>query len=151
MVSHAVFPSLDPALPVSLSSPALSWLRRRLGFEGIILTDDVNMKAVSAGRSPEEAAVMAVAAGADMIMYLDERGVTKAHAALVNAVREERLPLARLDEAVERILEQKLKRHIWNTSRRLIEEASSAPALGPRLREFVELKKEGDALTAALR
>ncbi|MDR1932658.1 MAG: hypothetical protein LBQ57_07560 [Spirochaetales bacterium] len=151
MVSHSVAPALDPALPVSVSPPALSWIRRHLDFEGIILTDDVNMKALSAQRSPEEAAVMAVAAGADMIMYLDERGITKVHAALVGAVREERLPEPRLEEAVTRILEQKLKLDMWNRSLQLIEDVSASPAFDRRLRQFAALKKEGDALAAALR
>ncbi|MDR3201094.1 MAG: hypothetical protein LBT68_06500, partial [Spirochaetales bacterium] len=136
MVSHAIAPDIDPALPVSVSAPALSWIRRRLDFKGIILTDDVNMKAVSVERSPEEAAVMAVCAGADMIMYLDERGITKAHAALVNAVREERLPQARLDEAAVRVLEQKVILKLWHLAGELTASAADNSALEQRLREF---------------
>jgi beta-N-acetylhexosaminidase len=151
MVSHALAPALDPALPVSLSAPALSYLRDVLGFTGIILTDDVNMKAVSTDRGPEEAAVMAIAAGADMIMYLDERGIQKVHAALVRAVREGRLPEERVDEAAARIIEEKLALDMWKKSLELTEAAADSLPFASRLRELARVKKEADALAASLR
>ncbi|MCL1818509.1 MAG: hypothetical protein FWG35_06225 [Spirochaetaceae bacterium] len=151
MVSHVVAEDLDPALPVSLSAPAISWIREALGFDGIVLTDDVNMKALSAGRSPEEAAVMALAAGADMIMYLDERHIRGVHAALVEAVREGRVPEERLEEAVSRILEQKIALGLWEKSRALTEAAGENPPFAGFREEFAERKKEGDNLAARFR
>jgi beta-N-acetylhexosaminidase len=151
MVSHVLAPALDPDLPVSLSASAFSYLRDVLGFTGIILTDDVNMGAVSTDRSPEEAAVMAIAAGADMIMYLDERGIQKVHAALVRAVREGRLPEARVDEAAARIIEEKLVLELWKKTLELTEASADNPSLARRLYEFTRVKKEADALAASLR
>jgi beta-N-acetylhexosaminidase len=149
MVSHVIAPALDPERPVTLSAPAQSgFLRERMGFQGIILTDDINMKAVTSGRSPEAAAVKAVAAGADMIMYLDEYA-GNIRSALAEAVQSGSLPAARLNEAVTRILEQKIAFGLWHTSGALVDAA--AAAFADRLREFEALKKEGDALAAALR
>jgi beta-glucosidase-like glycosyl hydrolase len=150
MVSHVLVPALDPALPVSLSAPALSFIRQRLGFEGIILTDDINMKALIRGREPGEAAVAALAAGADMVMYLDERGVAAVHAGLVRAVREGSLPQERLDGAAARVLEQKIVLDLWRKSSELIQAAQDETALSRRGAEFSCLKKEGDALLKKL-
>ena len=150
MVSHVVAEDIDPDLPVSLSAFALSWTREVLDFGGIIVTDDVNMKALSGGRSPEEAAVMALAAGADMIMYLDERHIRDVHAALVRAVREGRVPEERLEEAVSRILEQKLAFGLWEKSRALTEAAGENPPFSLRREEYAHRKKEGDGLAAQL-
>lgn len=146
MVSHVLVPGMDPLLPVSLSGSALSFIRRRLGFEGIILTDDINMKAVSAGRGAQEAAVAALAAGADMIMYLDERGIRAVHSALVRAVEEGRLPRERLEEAVVRVLEQKIRLNLWKRTGELMRAAEDGESLSRRGGEFSLLKKEGDAL-----
>jgi beta-N-acetylhexosaminidase len=175
MTSHVLAPSLDPGLPVTLSSRVQKdYLRDTLGFGGIVLTDDINMRALTEGRDPEKAAVMAIAAGADMIMYLAE-DIAGIHAALVRAVQETAagasgdgglptarvggLSEARLDEAVTRIIEQKLLLDLWNRSRELTEAvitaggteargpaASEGAALGRRLEEFGRLKAEGDAL-----
>jgi beta-N-acetylhexosaminidase len=153
MVSHVAAPDLDSEAPVTLSAAALGgFLREGMNFQGIILTDDINMKAVTLGRGPETAAVMAVAAGADMIMYLDEYAA-KVHAALVAAVRNGNLPENRVNDAVTHILEQKIAFDLWNTSRNLVTAASvpGGPAFVNRLREFEALKKEGDALVSALR
>jgi beta-N-acetylhexosaminidase len=149
MVSHVIAPALDPEQPVTFSAPAQSgFLRERMRFQGIVLTDDINMKAVTLGRSPEAAAVMAVAAGADMIMYLDEYA-GNIRSALVEAVRDGSLPAARLIEAVTRILEQKIAFGLWRASGALI---AAAPAgFADRLRAFETLKKEGDALVSDLR
>ena len=151
MVSHVVAEDIDSTLPASLSAPLISWVRKNLDFDGIILTDDVNMKALSAGRSPEEAAVMALAAGADMIMYLDERHVSDVHAAIVQAVSAGRVPEERLEEAASRILEQKLKLGLWEKSRALTEAAEETPPFASRLEEYARHKKEGDGLAAQLR
>jgi beta-N-acetylhexosaminidase len=146
MVSHALVPELDPLLPVSLSAPAISFIRRRLGFEGIILTDDINMRAVSGGRGAGDAAVAALAAGADMIMYLDERGIAAVHSHIVSAVREGRLPEERLHEAAARVLEQKILLNLWKRSDDIRRAAEDPHGLFRRSEEFSRLKQEGDGL-----
>jgi beta-N-acetylhexosaminidase len=150
MVSHVLAPGLDPLLPVSLSAPALSFIRRRLGFAGIILTDDINMKAVSAAGGAGEAAVAAIAAGADMIMYLDERGIAAVHADLVRAAREGRLPPERLEEAAARILEQKIMLNLWKTGGELRRAAEDGQELSRRVAAFSRLQQESSVLLKKL-
>jgi beta-N-acetylhexosaminidase len=69
LTAHVVYRALDPDLPATLSRPILTaLLREELGFEGVVFTDSMDMKAISGrwGRGP--AAVRALGAGADMIM-----------------------------------------------------------------------------------
>ena len=64
MMAHVLFPELDPDLPASLS-PAIvdGILRRELGYEGVVLTDDLEMKAVADRWTPDRSAVLAMQAG----------------------------------------------------------------------------------------
>lgn len=145
MLSHAAAPGFDTELPVTLSAKVQQgFLRETLGFRGIILTDDINMKALTHDRAPEEAAVMAVAAGADMIMYLDEYA-PRVRDALANAVKEGLLPETRVEEAAVRIIEEKLRLGLWLKTRDL-----AGRSLDTRREEFRLLKEEGDALAASL-
>jgi beta-N-acetylhexosaminidase len=108
MLSHVVFAAIDPELPASLS-PAIvgGELRRRLGFRGVAITDDLGMRALSATKRPEKSAIEALAAGADLLMLVDMGAAPGVRDAIVAAVKEGRLPEARLDEAVGRVLELK--------------------------------------------
>ncbi|MBW3548321.1 MAG: hypothetical protein KY452_09350 [Actinobacteria bacterium] len=102
MMSHVTFPALGP-LPTSLE-PAAYRLLRSLGFEGVGVTDAVNMSAVADQRSLTEATVMALAAGADLVLATPGDQAAAMRAAVVAAVADGRLPEARLDEAVARVL-----------------------------------------------
>jgi beta-N-acetylhexosaminidase len=108
MLSHVVFEALDPDRPASLSPAIIGGaLRGELGFRGLAITDDLVMKALTESLSPESSAVAAIGAGADLLMLTDMRAAEGVRDALVAAVRDGRLPAARLDEAVKRILEVK--------------------------------------------
>jgi len=74
MISHAVYPALDPDLPASLSPKVMQvFLRDRLKYKGLIVTDDMNMKAIAQDRESWTAAVVAsVAAGADLVLVCRE-------------------------------------------------------------------------------
>jgi beta-N-acetylhexosaminidase len=74
MVSHAVYPAMDPELPASLSPKIMQgFLRDRLKYKGLIVTDDMNMKAIAQDRESWTAAVIAsVAAGADLVLVCRE-------------------------------------------------------------------------------
>jgi beta-N-acetylhexosaminidase len=108
MLSHVVCGVLDPDRPASLS-PAIvrGELRDRLGFRGLAITDDLDMKALSTRSSLEDSAVAALAAGADLLMLTDMRAAARVRDAVVLAVKDGRLPAARLDEAARSVLELK--------------------------------------------
>ena len=73
LMSHNVVVSMDPDLPASLSPEVHRILREDLGFDGVVMTDDLAMKAVAAYVKDGSAAVMALAAGNDMVITADYR------------------------------------------------------------------------------
>ena len=69
MTAHVVYDALDPRRPATLSSRIChDLLRRRLGFRGVLFSDDLEMQAVAGRRTPERSAVAALAAGCDMLL-----------------------------------------------------------------------------------
>lgn len=96
MTAHIAFPALDDA-PATLSKKILTGLLRdELGFEGLIVTDSMSMEAIAERWGIEEAAILAKAAGADMLESSEGPGsMLERHAALVRA-----LESGRLDESV---------------------------------------------------
>lgn len=72
MTAHVQFPEIDP-LPATLSKFFLTtYLRQQLGYNGLIITDDMSMDAIDTQRSPSEASVLALEAGADIILLAAE-------------------------------------------------------------------------------
>lgn len=74
MISHAIYPAWDPHRPASLSPTIMQdFLRGKLGYRGLIVTDDMNMKAIDQSQKPwTEAVVASVAAGADLVLVCRE-------------------------------------------------------------------------------
>ncbi|MEW9534310.1 glycoside hydrolase family 3 N-terminal domain-containing protein [Microbispora sp. NPDC049125] len=108
MCGHLLVPALDD-VPATLSRAVLTGLlREELGFGGVAVTDAIEMRAVAALYEPSEIAVRALAAGADVICVgvssPGGRSVYDLRDAIVQAVREGRLPEWRLAEAAERVL-----------------------------------------------
>jgi beta-N-acetylhexosaminidase len=106
MTSHVVVPALDPELPATLSAPVLGLLRDRLGFRGVIVSDALDMAGASGSRGIPEAAVLSIAAGADLLCIGAENDVDLVRAlqaALVAAVRSGRLAEERLAEAAKAV------------------------------------------------
>jgi beta-N-acetylhexosaminidase len=104
MSSHILFPALDPDLPATLSPRFLTGLlREELGFTGLIVTDCLEMQGIAARWTPEEAAVLAVSAGADLLVVCHTAATQlRMRDALVAAVRGGRLAESRLRESVAR-------------------------------------------------
>ena len=99
-------PAVDPDQPATLSRKVLSLLRDQLGFDGVVVTDALDMAGASGGRGIPEAAVAALAAGADLLCLgadKDAALVREVQAAVVAAVRSGRLSEDRLVEAADRI------------------------------------------------
>lgn len=116
MSAHIRFPALEPErLPVTLSRTVLTGLlREEMGFEGAIITDCMEMNAISEYYGTVEAAVMAVEAGADMVL-ISHREELQASAmdAIEQAVRDGRITEQRIDESVIRLLRLKAKRGLF--------------------------------------
>jgi beta-N-acetylhexosaminidase len=116
MLAHVEVPAIDPSgTPSSLSAAVIDGvLRRQLGFEGVVMTDDLEMHAIADRYGLGRAAVQAVLAGADMVMVIWTAEKKKqVFQALVEAVRSGVLPAERLDEAVRRIISLKLRRGVF--------------------------------------
>lgn len=112
MVSHSAVPAVDDKI-ASLSSAVMEdWLRRDLGFAGIIIADDFSM-AAAGNTNPAEAAVRSVAAGADMILVW-QKDLKRTHNAFISALQDGRLSRERLQEAARRIIYEKLKMGLMN-------------------------------------
>ncbi|MBS2035310.1 beta-N-acetylhexosaminidase [bacterium] len=107
MTAHITFPDLDPrpGRPATLSQPILNGLLRQLlNFDGVIFTDSMEMQAIADHFGPGESAVMAIEAGADMIIC--GRGFAEHKAAvqaLVEAVESGRLSRERLEQSLRRL------------------------------------------------
>jgi beta-N-acetylhexosaminidase len=105
MTAHVLVPSLDEKRPASLSKNIVgALLRDELGYDGVILSDDLEMKAIANEYAVPAAAVLAVEAGCDGVLICSGAHDTQAAAieALVHAVEEDRLPLTRVDDALAR-------------------------------------------------
>lgn len=106
MAGHITTPNATgDGLPASLSAQILGLLRQELGFEGIIITDAMNMGAITEAFSPGESAVMAVEAGVDIILM--PANLEEACQGLLEAVSSGEITEERLEESVRRILEVK--------------------------------------------
>lgn len=112
MVSHPVYTAYDAENPASLSPAILrALLRQKLGFDGLAVTDDVEMGAL-ANRYPfEEIGVRAVAAGADIVLVCHEPERQRAvYRGLLEALRSGALPRQTVDDAALRVIRAKLAR-----------------------------------------
>ncbi len=107
MTGHLLVPALDPDAPASLSRPLTTeLLRGRLGFDSLVVTDALEMRGASAEIGVPEAAVRALAAGADALCLghdSTDAQVGAVHAAVLDAVRAGRLAEERVHEAAARV------------------------------------------------
>ena len=106
MVNAVKVTSIDANHPMSLSKPIITdWLRKELGFEGVVITDDIEVGAAVAGMSIEDYAVRTINAGSDMIIVCKHaKHIKDVHDALTQAVENGTISEARLDESVRRIM-----------------------------------------------
>ena len=106
MTSHILVPGVDPTMPATLSAPVLDLLRAELGFKGAIVSDALDLTGASRGRGIAEAAVLALAAGCDLLCIgADNTGAQLAaiRAHVVDAVRGGRLAEGRVMDAAARV------------------------------------------------
>lgn len=106
MVNAVKVTSIDANQPVSLSKPIITdWLQKELGFDGVVITDDIEVGAAVAGMSIEDYAVRTINAGSDMVILCKHvKHIKAVHDALTQAVENGTISEARLDESVRRIM-----------------------------------------------
>lgn len=111
MTAHLLFPAIDD-VPATLSKKLLTdVLRGQLGFRGMVISDDLEMKAVEATIGVGPCAVRSIAAGADQVMIIWHRSnKDSARDAIQKAIQSGELPMSRVDEAVRRVLGVKMRR-----------------------------------------
>ncbi len=180
MTAHIAFPEIEgnARVPGTLS-PAITQglLREHLGFDGLIVTDAMNMAGVTKHFGTGEAAVRAIEAGADMVLMSED--VYAARAAVLRAVASGRLSEARLDASVRRILRTKerialhrkrtvdleaARRHVATRTHRMLSETIARasltllrneggllPLLDPPERILVLTLSDGDDADTGLR
>ena len=110
MVSHLTYPAFDENAPASLSMEIITGiLRDELGYQGIVITDDLEMGAISKHYTFEEAGVKAVLAGADIVLVCHEyEHEIAVYNGILKAVRNGTISEERLNNSVRRIIKAKL-------------------------------------------
>jgi beta-N-acetylhexosaminidase len=129
-MAHVFLPAVDDTLPATLSRRLVTEvLRDELKYDGVILSDDLEMKAIVNEYAVPRAAVMAVEAGCDGVLICSGDHGTQAEAleALVHAVEDDRLQATRVGDA--------LRRQLRTKERFLATPVRSRPLRGRTLRE----------------
>ena len=109
MTGHIVNDTLDPGVPASLSVATVDGiLRRRLGWDGAVITDDLGAEAIASRYSREEAVVLALEAGNDLLLFANQTVYVPDLAAelvetILGLVTSGRISEARIDQSIERI------------------------------------------------
>ncbi|MFL6672535.1 MAG: beta-N-acetylhexosaminidase [Massilia sp.] len=105
MTAHIVYPALDPEYPATMSRPILTGiLREQFGYQGVIITDGMDMHAIAHRYGAGEAAVNALLAGADMVMAIGSRETQEATiGAIAAAIDSGLLPMAEVEARLQRL------------------------------------------------
>jgi beta-N-acetylhexosaminidase len=145
MTAHIVVPGLDKSgNPATMSKKVLiGLLRDKLGYDGVVITDSLQMTGATIRYGPEEAAVRAVRAGADMLLMPQNLG--RAYNAVLAAVRSGRIPQSRLDEAVTRIVRMKTERGLFRSP--YVDAAKAGQVIGSKEHRAAARKVAADVRT----
>ncbi|MBM2813552.1 MAG: glycoside hydrolase family 3 domain protein [Ignavibacteria bacterium] len=114
MTAHIFNSKLDPDYPATLSEKIIGGiLRKQLGFEGVVFSDDMNMKAISSHFSIELAIERAITAGVDVLVFAnnsiyDENIAEKAHGIMKRLIDEGKITIERIEESYHRIMKLKV-------------------------------------------
>ncbi|MFC5447364.1 beta-N-acetylhexosaminidase [Paenibacillus aestuarii] len=111
MVAHILLPKVDPQNPATMSKKIMTdLLRQELGFQGVVITDDMTMGAITQNYNLADSAVKSVVAGANVILVGHEYDkIVAVTEALRQAVQDKRIPLETIDQSVMRIMKLKQK------------------------------------------
>jgi len=109
MTAHILNPNLDPKYPATLSEATINGLlRTEMRYNRLVISDDMEMKAIADNFGVEEAAVLSIKAGCDILIYRADAGLPiKAIEAVIKAVENKVIPMETIEKAVGRILTAK--------------------------------------------
>lgn len=116
MTAHILFSAIDNIYPATLSYKVITeLLREALGYQGIVMTDAMNMDAIRNHFGNVEASILAIQAGVDILTYTESTSASiQAYRGVLDAVENGIISEARIDESVMRILNQKIKYGLFN-------------------------------------
>jgi beta-N-acetylhexosaminidase len=103
MMAHLLIDALDTQNPTTVSPAAYEFLRKETKFSKIVITDDMEMKAIADRYSIEEAAYLSVKAGADMLLYRFSEDAAKALQSLKDGVKSKRLTKDEMLDKIRRV------------------------------------------------
>ena len=111
MLTHTLYPALDPKWPASLSQPIITGLlRENLGYQGLVITDDLEMGAIGKHYEIEEAVLSAFQGGADILLIChDPEKIERAYACLLKGLKRGTIPPRLLENSLKRVLALKNK------------------------------------------
>jgi beta-N-acetylhexosaminidase len=119
MTAHVNYPAWDKGTPATLSEKIVTGLlRREMAFRGIIITDSMEMQGITESHGPEKAAIAALEAGADLLLYgLDPKMAEAACRGVIQAAKSGKLSEERLAHSVDRVfrLRQGFRNLRWNS------------------------------------
>jgi beta-N-acetylhexosaminidase len=110
MTAHVQFNAMDQSFPATISPKVItSLLREHLGYNGVVITDDLDMGAIANDYSPEDASVLAIKAGVDLLLFCNNPSKAfSARSAILRALKEGDISLDRIEQSINRI--QSLKK-----------------------------------------
>lgn len=152
MTAHLLLPKIDPHNPATLSEKVISeLLRKEVGFDGLLVTDALVMAAIAQRYGCGEAAVMAFHAGADLLMMPENPD--EAIKAICEALLSGRIPLKRLEKALERrekaltkvnMFSPMLQKKDNSLSRFELESAEDQLLVDELINSSIEIRTEGN-------
>ncbi|KGX83318.1 beta-N-acetylhexosaminidase [Pontibacillus marinus] len=137
MVAHILYSAFDQKYPATLSERIITdLLRNDMGFEGVVITDDMSMGAITQNYGMDEAAVLSIRAGTDMFMLTSsgDGNYERVKKALKQAVKQGTIAEESLDKSVKRILKLKEK---YKLSHELPQEVD-VPSLNQKIRNVID-------------
>jgi beta-N-acetylhexosaminidase len=107
MMAHLVVDAIDKELPCTLSKKAYDFLRSELKYKKLIVTDDMEMKAISDNYTYPEAGRIALTAGADIILYRSFEKTKEVYEGIMLDLKEQKIKKSDLEEKIKRVLDCK--------------------------------------------
>ncbi|MBE6754789.1 MAG: hypothetical protein E7559_10660 [Ruminococcaceae bacterium] len=113
LVSHTITKAIDDSRPASMSDSVIAVLRGDLGFEGVVMSDALDMDAIKEYGGGEDVCVEAIQAGIDLLCTPEDP--VQSFSAICNAVADGTLSEYEIDKAAERIVYWKLRMNVWSS------------------------------------